>query len=211
MRRFAKTTALAGLLGPLVFVAVFLVEGRLRPGYDPRGMFVSELSLGPRGWVQAANFLVSGTLIALFGWGLRAAFSHGVAARFGPLLVQIMGLSLLLSGFFPTDPSAIFDQHSSPGIAHGILGAVFFSLSPIACLVFARRFRTDAAWRGFAPWTLLAAALLLVGIVALKASQFPASALFAWKGLIQRGLLVVVMGWLCALAVGVYRHEARHR
>lgn len=190
-----------------MFVVVFTAEGWSRPGYDPRSMFVSELSLGPRGWVQAANFLVSGALIFLFGRGLAANFPRGTASRFGPLLVQIMGLSLLLSGFFPTDPSVIFDQKSPHGIVHGILGAIFFTAGPIGCLIFSRRFGADDVWHRFAPWTLLAAILLIAGIVVLKVAQFPQGALFPWKGLIQRGILGVIMGWLFAFAASVYRRD----
>ena len=47
--------------GP-VFAAVFLVEGALRDGYQPLRHPVSSLALGPRGWIQTANFAVAGTL-----------------------------------------------------------------------------------------------------------------------------------------------------
>jgi Protein of unknown function (DUF998) len=50
--------AIAGRIGPLLFVATFTIAGWLRPGYRAREMFVSELSLGSRGWIQIANFIV---------------------------------------------------------------------------------------------------------------------------------------------------------
>ena len=37
----------AGMVGSALFVAVFSLEGLLRPGYDPRSTFISELSIGP--------------------------------------------------------------------------------------------------------------------------------------------------------------------
>ena len=40
--------------GPL-FVSVFWIEGVRRPDYKPLRHPVSSLSLGPRGWVQAAS------------------------------------------------------------------------------------------------------------------------------------------------------------
>ena len=60
-----------GVVGPTVFVLVVLIEGAVRPGYDPGRVFVSMLSLGDRGWIQVANFLISGALIIAFGVGLR--------------------------------------------------------------------------------------------------------------------------------------------
>jgi hypothetical protein len=47
--------------GP-VFAAVFLLEGAVRDGYRPLRHLVSSLALGPRGWIQAGNFAVTGTL-----------------------------------------------------------------------------------------------------------------------------------------------------
>ena len=52
----------AGMVGPTLFVAIFMLEGWLRPGYNSRGMYVSELALGPRGWIQGVNFVVFGVL-----------------------------------------------------------------------------------------------------------------------------------------------------
>jgi Protein of unknown function (DUF998) len=55
--------------GP-VFVAVFLLEGAVREGYRPLRHAVSSLALGPRGWIQAANFTVTATLFLAGAAGL---------------------------------------------------------------------------------------------------------------------------------------------
>jgi hypothetical protein len=47
-----KLGAVAGIVGSVAFVAIFTIEGWLRPGYDAQRMFVSELALGERGLVQ---------------------------------------------------------------------------------------------------------------------------------------------------------------
>ena len=39
----------AGVIGPALFIIVFLVEGAVRSGYDPVRMQVSYLSLGDAG------------------------------------------------------------------------------------------------------------------------------------------------------------------
>jgi hypothetical protein len=163
-------------------------------------MFVSELSLGPYGWVQMLNFLLTGALVVVFGRGLAAHFSAGAASRTGPVLVQCMGVSLVVSGLFATDPSAMFDQASAHGVVHGIFGAIFFTLAPVSCFVFYRRFRSDRAWRPLAGWSLAAGVVLTLGIGLLKFSQQPGSALFDWKGLVQRVILVAIMAWIFAVA-----------
>jgi hypothetical protein len=50
--------------GPLFFL-VFTVAGLVRPDYDPLRHPVSSLEFGPTGWVQALNFIVTGTLVTL--------------------------------------------------------------------------------------------------------------------------------------------------
>jgi hypothetical protein len=171
-------------------------------------MFVSELSLGPYGWAQMLNFVLTGTLILLFGRGFAAHFSTGAASQAGPILIQCMGVSLIASGFFTTDPSAMLGQASTHGLVHGILGAIFFTLAPVSCFVFYRHFRSDRAWRPMAGWTLAAGIVLTLGIGLLKFSQQPGSGLFEWKGLVQRVILVTIMAWIFAVAFRL-RHRYR--
>jgi hypothetical protein len=51
------------MIGPTLFVVMFTLEGWLRPGYEPLGMFISELALGPRGWIQVSNLMLFGALL----------------------------------------------------------------------------------------------------------------------------------------------------
>lgn len=145
----------------------------------------------------------------MFGRGLAAHFTIGAASRAGPALVQLIGLSLLASGPFTTDPSAMFNQTSTHGIIHGLFGAPVFSLAPISCFVFHRRFRNDPAWRVLAGWTLAAGAVLTLGVGVLKISQLPQAGLFDGKGLVQRVILVTYMTWLFAFATRLRQHIPR--
>src|ERR1700733_3253474 len=78
MRTERGTRRIRGLLrcglwaGP-VFTAVFLAEGTAREDYRQLRHPVSSLALGPRGWVQTANFVVTGTLFLAGAAGLRLA------------------------------------------------------------------------------------------------------------------------------------------
>ncbi len=203
--RRVKLGAAAGMTAPVVFVVVFTLEGWLRPGYHASSMFVSELSLGPRGWIQIVNFVITGVLVFVFGCGLATRFRNGPASRAGPALMQIIGVSLVASGPFRTDPSAMFTQTSTHGIVHGLFGAVVFVLAPVSCFVFYRRFRGDPAWQQLARWTLAAGVVLTLGIGLLKVSQLPQTELFEWKGLVQRVILVTFMIWMFAFAARTYR------
>jgi hypothetical protein len=203
--RRVELAASAGMIGAVLFVSVFTVLGWLDPNYSSTRMFVSELSLGPHGWVQILNFVLTGALMVAFGRGLAAHFSTGAASRAGPVLVQSIGVSLMASGPFTTDPSAMFEQTTMHGLVHGIFGAVVFTLAPISCFVFYRRFRKDPAWHSLAAWTLSSGIVLTLGIVILKISQQPGSGMFEWKGLIQRVFLVTFMTWIFTVAARLRR------
>jgi hypothetical protein len=199
-RRRIGSAAWAGMTGAVLFVSVFTICGWLTPGYSWTGMFVSELSLGPLGWVQVLNFMLTGTVVLVFGRGLAQPSGSGAASRVGPVLVQVIGLSLLASGPFATDPSALFGQASVHGVVHGIFGALVFTLAPVSCFVFYRSFRRNPHWRPLRGWTLACGVVLTLGIVLLKISQQPESGLFEWKGLVQRAILVTFFTWIFTVA-----------
>ncbi len=202
----------AGLVGPTLFVAVFTVEGWLRPGYAPTRMFVSALSLGPRGWIQIANFAVVGACFLLFARGLASQFPDGKASRFGPLLLGIVGVGLLGSGPFVMDAVNLpFPQMSWHGRVHSLLGALVFSLGPASAFVFFRRFRADASWRPLAAWTLAAGLVMTAAVVLLKIAMLPPpvqpNALTPWAGEIKRVAIVRLMPWVASVGVAMGRRS----
>ena len=194
----------AGMIGSALFVAVFSVEGFLRPGYNWLSTFISELSIGPRGWIQIINFIILGTFFILFARGVAAEFREGKASKWGPILLTIIGFSFLVSGPLVTDLAGTpRDQMSLHGTLHGIFGALVFSLSPISCFVFWRRFREDAHWKHLSTWTLVAGVITSVAVVLLSASTKQAvqpNAFSPWNGLIQRMVIVPYLIWIFTFA-----------
>ncbi len=92
--RLTRLLLAGGMVGPLLFIVVLLIEGATRPGYDAWRHFGSQLSLGEQGWEQIANFLVCGVLCVGFALGLRRALHRGRGATWGPILLGVFGLSL---------------------------------------------------------------------------------------------------------------------
>ncbi|MEV0590647.1 DUF998 domain-containing protein [Nonomuraea cavernae] len=182
--------------GPL-FVATVVVQELTRDGFDPVRHALSQLSLGDSGWIQTANFVVSGLLVLVSAVGLRRLLHPGPAGTWGPLLIGLYGFGLIWGGVFPTDPAAGFppgtpDVVSEPswhGMLHN-LAPVFTGLTLIvACLVFARRF-ARLGQRGWAAYCLVTApAYLVLGFAA-----FPLADL---RWLLLGGALI----WLWASAV----------
>jgi hypothetical protein len=199
----------AGIIGPVLFVAVFLLEGWIRPGYSPLAEYVSALSLGRRGWVQIANFVIFGALLFVFTRAVAAEFPNGKASRWGLILLTIISICYFFSGPFVMDPASTpLAEATIHGTLHGILGAIVFVLMPITIFVFLRRFRSDPKWQFLQGWTLVlgiicAAVDIYFSIVSkipiLLTSQSP------WIGLIQRGVIVPFMIWVFVFALGMTR------
>jgi hypothetical protein len=202
--KLRQTAAWAGILGPLLFVGIFTLEGFLRSGYDPMKMYISALSLGPRGWIQIANFIMIGLSIFAFSRGIAAEFKSGPASRGGLITLGVMAALFVVSGFFVMDPADTpSTQLSFRGTVHGLAGGIIFLLMPVCIFLYWRRFRIDPAWNSFQEWTLGLGILEAAGVLFFTAvSKIPeGKSIFAdWLGLIQRTALVPFMIWLCLFA-----------
>jgi uncharacterized membrane protein len=209
--KLKKLTGICGILGPALFVIVFTLEGRLRAGYDPRSMFISALSLGPRGWIQIANFILLGLLLFAFTRGLAAEFKGVKTARGGIVLLTIVACLYFISGPFVMDPTGTPTAQSSVhGLIHGIAGGIVFLLMAIIPFTFLRTFKTIEKWRSFRPWTLsfgivLAVACLFFTITSKSPTLQMSTA--SWSGWIQRAALIPFMVWVFLFALKFSRLE----
>ena len=83
-RSFARLPLACGVIGPLFFILVFLIEGATRMDYNPLRHPVSSLSYGDLGWMQAANFIITGSLLLAFAIGLRRTLRLSKGSVWGP-------------------------------------------------------------------------------------------------------------------------------
>jgi hypothetical protein len=204
-----RLAAWAGMLAPVLFVAVFTLEGWLRPGYDPITTYVSALSLGPRGWVQIANFIVLGLLMLIFTRAVAAEFQTGKASRWGLIFLTVIAFLFIVSGPLVMDPTGtLLSQVTVHGTIHGLAGGIIFLLMPVSCFVYLRRFRQDPAWHSFQWGTLLLGTIIAAAVVLLTfTTKLPSlqGIFINWLGLIQRFIIIPFMVWLFIFALGIYR------
>jgi hypothetical membrane protein len=205
--RTARMLAFAGIAGPVGFAVGFLVLGLLHPGYSPVTQQVSDLTAGPYGWAQQANFVVFGLLLLAFAVGLQLGLQPTRASVLGPLLLGGNGVGLVLAGAFPLRQDATGRVYDPVGV-HSVNGAIFFASIGIALVALALRLRADPRWRDLAPSTLVTGIALLVGFVAVGTLLRPGGApLHHWLGLGQRLLVAAWLACIVALAVRL-RHLA---
>jgi hypothetical membrane protein len=196
-----------GAIGPLLFIVVFLIEGATRPDYSVWQDAVSALSLGPGGWAQVTNFIVCGVLVFGFALALRRVLRPGRGSTWGPILLGIVGLGLIVAGIFVTDPGLGYPHEMSTitvtahGIIHNLVSLCVFISMPAACFVLARRDAADPAARGWA-WYSFATGLVVIIFVVLT---FVTTALNGPAGLTQRIFLLVGWSWIALLAIRLLR------
>src|SRR6266567_372446 len=106
--RQTKTLLACGVdSGPLFYI-VAVAQMFTRSGFDIRHHAISLLSLGDLGWIQIANFIVTGVLAVMCAVGLRRLLHPGCGGTWGPLLIGVYGVGLILGGIFHPDPGLGF-------------------------------------------------------------------------------------------------------
>jgi hypothetical protein len=188
--------------GP-VFPATFLAEGAVRDGYQPMRLPVSSLALGPRGWIQTANFTVAGVLCLAGAAGLRLASDRLASSRTGPVMVAAAGAGLIGSAAFRTDPVGGYPpgtpdmpaRLSRTGSAHNLTAVpVFLGLSAAAA-AYSRR-SWQAGQPGFAVYCIATAVTIPVTAALAGAGFGQSSRLGSYGGLFQRASIITGLGWL---------------
>jgi hypothetical membrane protein len=183
--------------GPL-FIVVFVVNDLFRDDYDPVRDFVSEAAIGPGGWLQIANFLVTGALAVAFAVAARRVVNRAAA-----VLLGVFGVALMAAGVFVADPAPYTTTRTGHGIAHDLISAVVFGSLAAAAFVSARR-RPDRRWR----WYCRAVGVLVPLLVLLAPGVTAAS------GVVQRLAIVLGFTWVTVLAIraqsGAARSNERH-
>jgi hypothetical protein len=160
-----RLLAAGAIAGPLHVVVAF-AQVLTRDGFDLRVHPLSLLSTGDLGWIQIANFVLSGLGYLAAAIGIRRTLRGGRAGTWGPILIGTFGSGLVWGGVFVADPADGFPAGTPAGAAdptwHGILHniapAVAFLALAVACLVFARRFaaRKQRRWTAYSIATAVA-------------------------------------------------------
>jgi hypothetical protein len=195
-----RAAAIAGMVGPVLFATVllaltvleydFMLATGWRPLRDPAGAWPSGLALGPYGWVQVANFVLSGILLMTFAAGLHFGATAGRGSQVGPALLFVSGAAMAFMGF-ETDPIGSTGPRTLHNLIHDLAFALFvFALLPAFFFLW-RRFREDALWQAQARYTLI------TGVLATLLLLLPGVAYYLF--------LAVVVVWFEIMAVRLWQ------
>ena len=168
-KRTRALLACGAAAGPF-FVLVGLAQAFTVPGFDLTRHYLSQLSAGELGWIQIANFVISGLLTIAGAVGVKRALGGGRLGRLGPSLLALYGLGLVAAGVFVADPAGGFPPGAPAGrpehfswhsMLHGVAAIVAFTCLFAAGLALAYRFARERR-AGWAAYTAITAVVSFV-------------------------------------------------
>lgn len=202
----ARALLSLGILAGPLYLAVGLSQALLRDGFDFLRHPLSALANGPGGWVQTANFVVSGLMVLGAAAGLGRVLGPG--SRRVSWALAGFGASMILAAVFPADPVDGFPPGtplgpptsiSPTGLVHFIVGALGFVCLAASCFLAARsmlRRRASALGR----LSLFSGVIVALGFFGGAAASTTAAGIVGiW--------ISVVVGWVW-LAVLSFRLRA---
>ena len=199
--RFAiRQLAIAGIVAPVWFITLVIVQGVLQPDYNHISLPISALAAWPAGWIQNLNFFVSGGMLAVFAVGLNGAIRPTRFGFLGIALLLASSLGLWTAGFFPwLNVNGVPTEPPSH-----VVGAVLTFLSAsIGHVIVSRRMGSDPAWRDLSRYVLgTGIVMLLLFIVVGGFAIGEGTPLHRWAGLLQRVLVVI---WFACIMVTARR------
>ncbi|WP_354642030.1 DUF998 domain-containing protein [Kitasatospora camelliae] len=145
-----RTLLTAGALAGPLFAALALGQAATREGFDLTRHPLSALSTGSLGWLQIANFLLSGALFTAGAVGLRRSLRGTPGGTWAPRLLLASGLGTIAAGLFTMDPAGGFPAGTPDGApqtlswhaaAHLAAGSLAFTALIAACYVLGRHYR----------------------------------------------------------------------
>ena len=113
--RVTKSLLGYGVIAGPFYLAVAVAQMLTREGFDLTRHQWSLLANGGPGWIQIANFVLTGSMVIAFAVGLRRALAAGVGAKWAPRLVGVYGASLIAAGVFRADPALGFPAGTPDG------------------------------------------------------------------------------------------------
>jgi hypothetical membrane protein len=190
-----RALATAGAAGPLVFLAVTVLTGLLKPGYDVRDQTVSELAVGAYGWLQTANFFALGAAMIAAATALTAGHGRGG----GSIALLAAGAGMVVVGLFPTD---VAEGPQTPhGAVHDTVSLIIFLALIVAAARHGRALRRSGLQPGIARYSTLTAGAVfaLFALFAVFAGDV-GDPLHAVSGLLERLFIAAPLAWVSVVS-----------
>jgi len=194
-----KLFALCGIIAPVLFTLLVIVESLLRPGYSQIFNDVSDLGLGPYSIIQNISFIIFGLLSIGFAFSLGANLPNR-AGKATKWLVIVFGLCIILAGItlFSVGPDVTYAKDV---VSHGLVSAIAFLVIIIAQFLTwqALRGSDSSIWGRYKTYSLISGLLSILVLIFLSYTQFS-----SFHGASERLFIAVWMIWIFITGIKLY-------
>ena len=182
-----------GVIAGPFYLAVGIGQALLRDGFDFARHPLSVLANGPGGWVQTANFVLTGLMVVAAAEGFRRTLWPN--SRAVSVFLGAFGVSMIVAAVFKADPMDGFPvgtpngpptSISTTGLVHFAAGGLGFVSLAVSCL-FAAWAMSRRNTRSLARLSLLSGLVILLGFFGGIAIPNSSPVLGIW--------IAVVVGW----------------
>lgn len=187
--------ALCGIIAPIIFTVMVVIESFLRPGFSQIYSTVSMLGLGHLAILQILNFIIFGLLLISFTIG----FSKYLKTRSGKAVIILLftfSVAVILAGV------AFLFQWNSPYstviLAHSIASIVGFYAIFIAQILTwqALKGSDQDIWRNYRTYSLISGLVTVLVLFYIPFSPY--------QGLFERVFIAVWLIWIEVTALKLY-------
>ena len=200
------------MAGPIAFTIAWLAGGLVQDEYSPRQEDISALAAmdAQHAWIMITGFVLLGLGTVALAAGLASTLRY-LSAAIGSVLLMIAGIGLTVAGLARNDCSSELPACAARVDAgevswhhqlHDNISLILFLALIAAPLVFARAFGRDDRWRPLRTYSivtgLLGFALLVLYVIGSAG---------AWKGLVQRSFISVLLVWIALVGFRLSRLE----
>jgi hypothetical membrane protein len=199
MQNKQRFFALCGIIAPILFTILVIIESLLRQGYSQIFNDISDLGFGPYAIIQNTSFIIFGLLSIGFAIGLGSNLPYR-AGKVTKWLIIVFGLCIILAGV--TLMSAGTDvTYAKDVIFHGLVSAIAFLVIIVAQFTtwLALRGSNNAVWGHYRIYSLISGLLSILTLIILSYTQFS-----SYHGATERLFIAVWLIWIEITALKLY-------
>jgi len=197
--RFFGSCVIAAI--PLTILTWATLE-LLRPDHSPLRNMLNEYLVGPFSFLgRVAGCLLAATFLMLL-LGLRFSVRPSGFLTASCVLLGVVVVSLCVSAAFPADarpPDGSRQIFTWAGIVHIVSAVRFYALLMALLLTLPIAYKRDEKWRSFSHVTLFLGCLILAIDVGFMLAPLDL------RGLVQRGVGLVILVWLLLTSLRLRR------
>jgi hypothetical membrane protein len=187
----------AGVIAPILFTELVIIESALRPGFNQISEEISLLGVGSYEIIQNLNFVITGSLRILFALGLARAMAGRRRRRNLLIVLSIFGVGVILAGVTLILASP-YPEDSSTAISFFYVHT-FVSLVAFVAIIVAQFLTwkgldvaTDRShWRSFRTYSLVSGIISVIFLFIFFLTSFS-----KFEGATERLVVAIDLVWI---------------